>query len=283
MDQDEAVMDYGLPPRAGAAYYSAWALVHLGMEREALARHGLALELAENLVDPFGMAMALGASLTFHIRRHDLPAVLATAERMKSQAVELGIPGEESLADRARSWALAESGDAGALRDFLSGTAGRRQRINGKLERGWACHQIAALFLRVGDLEKTGKIIEKGLEAAREGEFLVEPHLTCLKGELHLALARRREGTPEGAAARAEAEATLRAAFELAREGFQPPVAERAVALLAPLLESEGRHAEAEALRARAGELRGEVAERVRKILEETGAQAAGGTTPTRL
>ena len=56
-EQDEALMDYGLPPRIGAAYYSAWALVHLGMETEALARHALAAELAERHADPFGMAM----------------------------------------------------------------------------------------------------------------------------------------------------------------------------------------------------------------------------------
>ena len=278
MGQDETVMDYGLPPRAGAAYYSAWALIHLGLEREALARHELAVELAEKHVDPFGMAMALGASLTFHIRRHDLPAVLSTAERMKSQAVELGIPGEESLADRARSWALAEQGDANALRDFLTGSANRRQRINGKLERGWACHQIAALFLRLGKLEEAGAMIEKGLAAAREGEFLVEARLVCLQGEHRLALARQRQGTPEGAADLAAAEDTLRAAFDLARSGLQAPVAERAVSLLAPHLESQGRHAEAEQLRARVQELRAEVAERVRTIFAETGAWPAAGS-----
>jgi tRNA A-37 threonylcarbamoyl transferase component Bud32/tetratricopeptide (TPR) repeat protein len=264
-EPDEALTDYGLPPRVGAAYYSAWALVHLGMEREALARHELAVELAEKHGDPFGTAMALGASLTFHIRRHDLPAVLSTAERMKSQAVELGIPGEESLADRARSWALAEQGDPEALRDFLSRSASRRQRMNGKLERGWACHQIGALFLRLGSLEEAGAVIEKGLEAARQGEFLVEAQLGCLKGELQLALAR------QGAADPAVAEATLQEAFEIARRGLQPPVAERAVSLLAPLFESEGRHAEAEELRAQAQELRAEVAERVQRIFAEAG------------
>ncbi|HEV2852168.1 MAG TPA: AAA family ATPase [Thermoanaerobaculia bacterium] len=253
--QDEVLMDYGLPPRVGAAYYSAWALVHLGMEKEALARHELAVELAEKHADPFGMAMALGASITFHIRRHDLPAVLETAAKMKSQAVELGIPGEESLADRARTWALAEQGDADALRDFLSRSASRRQRINGKLERGWACHQIASLFLRIGKLEEAGVMIEKGLETARQGEHLVEPHLVCLKGELLLALSRQAEG-----------EATLREAFEIARQGLQAPMAQRAVSLLAPLLEAQGRHAEAEDLRLQIGELRAEVSERVRKI-----------------
>src|SRR5262249_27825154 len=71
-EQEELLIDYGLPPRVGAAYYSAWALVQMGMEQEGLARHELALALAEKHLDPFAMAMALGASLTFHIRRHDL-------------------------------------------------------------------------------------------------------------------------------------------------------------------------------------------------------------------
>jgi tetratricopeptide (TPR) repeat protein len=265
--EDEVLMDYGLPPRVGAAFYSAWALVHLGLEREALARHELAVELAEKHADPFGMAMALGATLTFHIRRHDLPEVLLTAERMKSQAVELGIPGEESLADRARSWALAESGDEQALRDFLARSASRRQRVNGKLERGWACHQIAALLLRDGRLEEAGKVIAKGFEAARQGELLVEPHLGCLQGELHLALARR--GPSENAES-AEAEGVLREAFELARQRLQAPVAERAASLLAPLLESQGRHAEAAELRDREREVWAGAREEVAKVLSET-------------
>jgi class 3 adenylate cyclase/tetratricopeptide (TPR) repeat protein len=268
-EQEEALTDYGLPPRVGAAYYSAWALVHLGMEKEAMARHGLAVELAEKHADPFGMAMALGASITFHIRRHDLPAVLQTAERMKSQAVELGIPGEESLADRAKTWALAEQGDADALREFLSKSAGRKQRINGKLERGWACHQIGVLFLRLGKLEEAGVMIEKGLAAAREGELLVEPHLVCLKGELRLALA-----DPAGA------EATLREAFEIARQGLQTPIARRALSSLAPLLGSQGRHAEAETLRAQVIDLKAQVAERVREIFAETGTLSSPAPPP---
>lgn len=258
MEQDEILMDYGLPPRVGAAYYSAWALVHMGQEREALARHQLAVELAEQHLDPFGRAMALGASLTFQIRRHDLPAVLRTAEQMKNQAVELGIPGEESLADRARSWALAESGDLDALRDFLTGSRERKQRVNGRLERGWACHQIASLLLRAGRLDEAGAVLEKGLAAARQGEFLIEPHLHCLEGELRLAQAQP-----------AEAEALLREAFALACQGLQPPVAERAVALLAPLLESQGRGTEAAELQDQVRELRAETAERVREILSE--------------
>jgi len=259
-EQDGTLMDYGLPPRVGAAYYSSWALVHLGMEREALARHELAVELAERYADPFGMAMALGASLTFHIRRHDLPAVLRTAERMKNQAVELGIPGEESLADRALSWARAESGDPAALHDFLARSTSRRQRVNGKLERGWACHQIGALFLRLGRLEEAGAVIEKGLAAARQGEHLVEAHLGCLKGELHLA-----QNRP------ADAETLLREAFVLACRGLQPPVARRAAALLAPLLTSRERHAEAAALGAQIEALQAEAANRVRAIFAALG------------
>ena len=133
---------------------------------------------------------------------------------MKGQAVEeLGIPGEESLADRARSWALAESGDPAALQDFLAKSTSRRQRVNGKLERGWACHQIGALFLRLGRLEEAGAVIEKGLAVARHGEFLIEAHLGCLKGELHLA-----QNRP------ADAETLLREAFAPACRGLQPPV-----------------------------------------------------------
>ncbi len=261
MGTDEVLMDYGLPPRVGAAYYSAWALVHLGLERQALERHELAVELAEKHADPFGMAMALGASLTFQIRRHDLPAVLSTAERMKSQAVELGIPGEESLADRAKSWALAESGDAAALHDFLTGSLSRRQRVNGRLERGWACHQIGVLLLRHGRLAEAGAVIEKGLAAARHGEFLVEPHLVCLLGELHVAQDSQDSPT--------EAETTLRQAFELARRGLQAPVAQRAAAALAPLLEGQERHAEADELRDRLRQIQAEAAQRVEKIFED--------------
>jgi len=255
-EPDDTLMDYGLPPRVGAAYYAAWALVHLGLDREALARHELAVELAEQNADPFGMAMALGASLTFHIRRHDLPAVLATAARMKSQAVELGIPGEESLADRARSWALAESGDPAALHDFLAKSTSRRQRVNGKLERGWACHQIGALFLRLGRLDEAGAVIEKGLAVARQGEFLIEAHLGCLKGELHLALAQHSQGT-----------ALLREAFDLACRGLQPPVAQRAARLLAPHVTP----AEAAALDERLEALQAEVEERVQAVFTATG------------
>jgi serine/threonine protein kinase/tetratricopeptide (TPR) repeat protein len=259
-EQDGTLMDYGLPPRVGAAYYSSWALVHLGMEREALARHELAVALAEQYADPFGMAMALGASLTFHIRRHDLTAVLRTAERMKSQAVELGIPGEESLANRALSWARAESGDPAALHDFLAKSTSRRQRVNGKLERGWACHQIGVLFLRLGRLEEAGAVIEKGLAAARHGEFLIAAHLGCLKGELYLA-----QNRP------ADAETLLREAFALACQGLQPPVARRAAALLAPLLTSQERHAEAAELDARLEALQAEVAEQVQAIFAAAG------------
>lgn len=258
-EQEEALTDYGLPPRVGAAYYSAWALVHLGMEKEALARHDLAVELAEKHADPFGMAMALGASITFHIRRHDLPAVLSTAEKMKRQAVELGIPGEESLADRARTWALAEQGDPEALRDFLSKSASRKNRMNGKLERGWACHQIGMLFLRLGKLEEAGVMVQKGLAAAREGEHLVEPHLVCLKGELLLALGDLEAG-----------EAALREAFKIACEGLQAPVAERALSRLAPLLASQGRQGETTELRAQGIDLAEKVSERVQEIFVET-------------
>jgi len=177
---------------------------------------------------------------------------------MKSQAVELGIPGEESLADRARTWALAEQGDAEALRDFLSKAAGRKQRISGKLERGWACHQIGVLFLRLGKTAEAGAMIEKGLEAARAGEFLVEPHLVCLQGELGLAVGDT-----------VAAEAHLCEAFDLARQSLQAPVAQRALSHLVPLLETQGRPTEAEALRSQVETLRAEIAERATKILSE--------------
>jgi tRNA A-37 threonylcarbamoyl transferase component Bud32 len=276
-EQDEFLMDYGLPPRVGAAYYSAWALVQMGMEREATARYQLAVELAEKHLDPFGMAMALGASLTYHIRRHDLPAVLRTAEQMKNQAVELGIPGEESLADRALSWALAESGDLDALRDFLTSSGDRKQRqqrVNGKLEHGWACHQIAVLLLRAGRLEDAGKVLEKGWGAVRKGEFLIEAHLGCLQGELCLALARRRQDSAESAGAQdilAAAEAHLREAFAVACRGLQPPAARRVLSHLGPLLVSQGRSGEAADLQVRIEELQAEAAERVQQILAETG------------
>jgi hypothetical protein len=158
-----------------------------------------------------------------------------------------------------------------ALRDFLTGSASRRQRVNGKLEHGWACHQIAALLLRAGRLEDAGKVLEKGWGAVRKGEFLIEAHLGCLQAELRLALAQRRQDSTESAQDLAAAEAHLREAFAVACGGLQPPVARRVVSHLGPLLVSQGRPDEAADLQARVEELQAEAAERVQQIFAETG------------
>lgn len=268
-DGEPELQGQGVPSRLFAAHQSALALIFLGMEEEALRRHELATVLTDQLQDPFLRALSLTEALKFLRRRRDIPAALRTADQLQCLLVELDhVPAYSVSITHTRNWALMESGRAADAVETTKANLELHEGFFPRVGTASSCAATGLILIRAGYLEQAEETLEQGLAAVRDGGCLHEAELYCAIGELHLEKASR-----DGKAADLDkAEAALRQALVLAGRRLQVLVAQEAVALLLPLLESEGRSSEMTGIEVQMQKLREDAAAQAMNILDETAA-----------
>jgi tetratricopeptide (TPR) repeat protein len=251
-----------------AAHHSALLLLTMGLEEEASKRYGFAMERTEKLQDPLGRALSLGEALKFLRRRQDVRAALETAEELQCLFVDLDSHAYMFLAIHTKNWALMKTGRLTEAAQGAESTLELCEKYFLRLGQIGTYAAISLIYTRAGRLEEAESLLERGLAVMAEGGVLHEAELYCARGELYLARANRDSSSTDLDLA----EKALRKAFALARQRYQVLIAQEAVSLLVPLLESQGWPLEAVEVEIEMHRLREEAATRAEKILAETGA-----------
>lgn len=265
----------GFDPRIHALQFSIWSLWHLGRAEDAAVRYEAMQALVERLAHPFTSIIALCTSVNFHRDRRDVEACGRATEGMLALARQMGFPNYELSASIAHHASLAERHPERAaevveetvqnLEDFT--------RFMGEIALTVHCTLTATVCFRAGRHEEAFAVLERGLAAAeRNRERVYEAELHCLVGELSMELAG--SSPAEAAALSSRAERAFTAAFRLACERLQVPLAERAARGLEAVLGERGEAATAalEALTPRRQRLLDEAPARAGEILAELGA-----------
>ena len=221
------------PAGVGALCFVAWVLWECGYPDQGMARINQALCVAEQLAEPFNLALALNAAALLHQLRREGPAAQARAEATIRLASEHGFPVPLAGGTAWRGWALAAQGRV------EEGIAQMRRSLDLERAAGQQALRTQILALLAEAQGKAGQAAE-GLRLAAEGLELVdksrggyrEAELYRVKGELLLALS---------AEDQAQAENCLRRAIEIARRQSAKSWELRAAISLARLWQSQGR------------------------------------------
>jgi predicted ATPase/DNA-binding winged helix-turn-helix (wHTH) protein/class 3 adenylate cyclase len=238
---------YGQAPGVGYRRYVAWLLWLLGYPDQALENTRAALSLAQELVHPLSLAMALCCAAVFHQLRREVGAAQERAEAAIALCTEQGFTLYLAWGTILRGWAAAEQGQA------TEGIAQMRQGMEAWRATGAEIMRPYFLTLLAEAYGKTGRS-EEGLRALDEAIAVVnknterwwEAEVYRLRGELLLAQAGRHEGKGQRAKGKRqkweEAEASLHQALEMARRQGARLLELRAVMSLYRLWQRQGKH-----------------------------------------
>jgi len=232
-DPEEAFAG-SVDPGVLAWTYAGLAAWQLGFADAARlpVREGLAL--ARRLGRAQDVAAALSYGLLYHVFARDPRRVLEQVDELVQLATDHQLPNFLGLGLITRGWALAEQGQCDEGIAQLRQGIEMQRAIQQSLGVGYALSCLAEAHARSGAIREARAVLEEGLAVSEEEIY--KPPLLHLQGEL---LAR--EGRPE-------AEASFRAAIELARRQGARMHELRAATSLARWLTEGGRVAEARRL-----------------------------------
>jgi predicted ATPase len=216
-----------------AAALTLWVL---GYPEQALARLHEALRLAQELAQPFTLALVRCRAAYIHQFCRDVLAVHAQAEAAVALATEQGFPQWVAAGTSLRGWALAMQGQS------AEGMAQIRQGIAADQAIGITAF-IPYMCTLLADVCDLGSL-EDGLQALAEAQTLVEQHeerfweaeVCRLRGVLLL----RQPATPQ-----VEAETWLQRALDIARRQEAKALELRAAMSLSRLWHQQGKRIEA--------------------------------------
>lgn len=216
---------------------TTWILVMTGRLDQAVEHQRRALELAEEMGEPYTLTMTWVFEMMTAHQRRQTEQTGARAEKVIELARQHGFPWLEINGECGRGWVQAHEGDPDA------GIA----RMRKALTKGWHAAGIRLLFsfysgFLIEILLKEGRVAD-GLGAVEEAlgvlrtslDLFYEPELLRLQAELL-----RRAGSPA-----AKVESTLRDALGTARDQGAKLLELRLATSLARLLADEDRHEEA--------------------------------------
>jgi predicted ATPase len=224
-------------PAVGAQAFRGWVLWLQGYPEQAIAAKDTALELAEELEQPY----TLGYAVSFAAVLHKMLRQWSECKREAERAIEIGqggpFPSWQAIGMLCRGWVIAHQ--AGGKKGIAEAQAGIDlwTSIGARLLLPFQHTLLAETYLVVGMREEGLEEIEASFEYPQEKWWLPEQHR--IRAEL-LLLA---PGTEQ------QAEASLRQALDLARSSTDPGRASKALELraatsLARLLKRQGRVAE---------------------------------------
>lgn len=232
---------YGLDPGVVARCYAAWALGAMGRLDLARQRSREALDLARSGSSPLGMAVALSAAASVAHGHGDLAEMEEHAAQAVALSLREGLPLQRARGAILHGFALAARGRG------TDGIAEIRDGLDAYVATGARAGLQYFLALQADALGRTGDppgalavLADALARAGVTGERHYEAELHRLRGDL---LARRPDG-----AGRAEAEACLETALDLARRRGALVYELRAATSLAASWRSRGRTSDARAL-----------------------------------
>ena len=218
----------------GCLDWAGLALWFLGFPDQALERAHRALELAELPVRRYSYAAACAQLAQVHVCRGEVDEVLHWAQETVDAATEAGYAYRVAVGCVLRGWARVHLGEADAgIGDLVSGLAGCRA-IGVGLDDTLHLGLLADAYLHLEDPEAALEALGEALGlAAREHASFYEPELLRLRG-----VALDRMGAP-----RAEVQAALDAALDIARRHGARSLALRAAVTQAAVWDRAGRGA----------------------------------------
>jgi DNA-binding winged helix-turn-helix (wHTH) protein/predicted ATPase len=238
--------------------YDAKALWILGYPEQALAQSRCAMKLAEEVGQPWGLAMALGYGALIHALRGDRQATLEQAGAVVRLAVAQGIYPWVGRGIMLRGWALAETGpEPEGLAEMQQGLA-TWQATGQELGKPFWLGLLGARYAKAGSVVDGLQVIHEALAMAQMRAMrLWEAELHRLQGELLLQQAASGRGKVHQAlplpsrrsSLRAtglphpfnEAEACFRRALEIARGQQAKSLELRAAMSLSRLWQQQGK------------------------------------------
>ena len=227
----------GHDPGVCCRYHSALALWLLGCPDQAMAMANDAVQLAQQLAQPYSLAIALGYISFLHQFCGEARLAQEYAEATIARSVEQAYLQYRATGTLIRGWAVAAQGDveagAAAVREGLAALSA----AGADVRRSYFLALLADICGRAGWLEVAQTAVAEALAFAEEsGERWWEADLHRLEGELLLIRASDNQ---------AEAEACFRRALEVAQAQSGKALELRASTSLARLWAEQGRRAEA--------------------------------------
>jgi predicted ATPase len=218
-----------------ACAYRAHVDWHLGFADASLRAAQDAIDLAQRLVHPFSLAVALAYAAMLHQFRREPTEVRARADAARSICTEHGFSYYAAWAAIMNGWAVAEDGD---VEDGIARVrvGVRDLRATGaELRLPYYLGILADLYRRSQHLQDaTVTLAEARAAAEHNAEHWADASLHLLEGDLALAIGNR-----------AEAERCLRRAMETAHAQDARALLLRGSTRLARLLAKDDRRAEA--------------------------------------
>jgi predicted ATPase len=249
--QRDESLRYSQNSGVGTKCHAAWALWIIGRPDRALERIDQALQLAQALSEPHGLAHACFFAAILHQLRREVRRAQDFAEAGIAISRKHELVLYEAMATIVRGWALTEQGNK------LEGIEQMREGIAAHKATGTEVLLPHFLALLAEALGKDGQAdeglrqLEEALAIAhRNGDRYYEAELYRIKGELLLVRTRGlRSDAAETIEGRAEAETTVfeqvescfRRSFETARQQKAESWKLRAAMSLSHLYEDQGR------------------------------------------
>ena len=221
--------------------YDAMALWMLGYPDQALEGSRRALNLAEEVAQPWSLAMATGYAAFVHVLRGDLQAALEQAEATIQLATEQGFPSWVARAMMLQGWALAEQGQGeDGLAQIQQGMAIWRASSHELAQPFWLA-LLAGQYGKAGQVEAGLSLLSEALALARTRELrLWEAELHRLQGELLLRQAVAKTDT-RTAQPEIAAQTCFRQALQIARRQHAKSLELRATMSLTRLWQKQGK------------------------------------------
>jgi predicted ATPase len=231
---------YGHAPGIACLAYASMTLLLQGYPDQALQRSQEVLQLARELEQPLGLAMALSFTGWLHYFRAEPPVMYEQATALQALAHEQGFPLYAARGLIMEGWVLVEQGHTAAgIAQMHEGL--RAYRATGaRMEQTHRLALLAEAYRRHGQTAAGLAVLADALEAVHTtGEHCYEAELYRLKGELLLAASATQQ--TEGAAC-------VRQSLDIARHQQAKFLELRATLSQARLWQRQGKPAEAHAL-----------------------------------
>ena len=241
--------------------YFAWTLGLLGYPDQALQSSREALSSAQELSQPFSLALALDHASALHQLRREAGGVQERTEASVALAKDQGYPFWIAGGSVMRGWALSQQRRSEeGIAQIQAGLAALRA-MGAELGRPYCLVLLAEAYEQAGQAAAGLRSIEEGLKTAHDtGERYYEAELYRLKGELILNDERgtrndeRRKKTTTLPSVHhssfiihrfAEAEECFKTALDIARRQQAKLFELRAVMSLSRLWQKQGKKAQA--------------------------------------
>ncbi|HZO82298.1 MAG TPA: adenylate/guanylate cyclase domain-containing protein [Candidatus Binataceae bacterium] len=235
---------YGQDPGMAIHAYLGWAVLELGLPDTGLRLNHEALEIANRHSHPLSAAFAWCFITRAHLYRKEFEQARRAADEMVRLSIEQDFPLWAAGGRILGGMAAAELSPGRDTIDQL------RQAIDAWFAVGAGSEvplYLTALIrteARLGNRDAALAEFERALKYAHEHEQrAAEADLLRLRGEVYASLA-----APDGRDGRADAEASLKEALDLARARGMKLAELRTANSLARLWIAEGRHAQAHAM-----------------------------------